>query len=126
MSPALLHAVTIGKKSNVLKELQPMTDRLDLARWDGRIERLELAVASMAAATAWAQLRVCYRYGASPVDDLQRYVAGSTWQRALSRLASQCGERALQQWSAYCTAYDADGIVPLVRESARRLNDEGS
>jgi uncharacterized protein (DUF2252 family) len=112
ISPALLHAVTIGRRSYVLKELQPTTDRLDLARWDGRIERLELAVASMAAATAWAQLRGCYRYGACTVDDLQGYVAAAKWQQTLSRLASQCSERTLQQWSAYCKAYDAGEIVP--------------
>jgi uncharacterized protein (DUF2252 family) len=112
ISPALLHAVTIGAQSYVLKELQPMADRLDLARWDGGIERLELAVASMAAATAWAQLRGCCRYGACAVDDLQRYVAGAKWEQALTRLSSQCSERALQQWSAYCKAYDAGRIVP--------------
>jgi uncharacterized protein (DUF2252 family) len=114
ISPALLHAVTIGEKSYVLKELQPTTDRLDLARWDGRIERLELAVASMASATAWAQLRGCCRYRACAVDELQRYVAGSKWQQALQGLASQCSERTLQQWSAYCRAYDAGRIMPLV------------
>ena len=112
ISPALLHAVTIGEKSYVLKELQPTTDRLDLARWDGRIERLELAVESMAAATAWAHLRGCYRFGACAIDDLQRYVASSKWQQALPALASQCSERTLQQWSAYCKAYDAGEIVP--------------
>jgi uncharacterized protein (DUF2252 family) len=112
ISPALLHAVTIGAQSYVLKELQPMADRLDLARWDGGIERLELAVASMAAATAWAQLRGCCRYGACAVDDLQRSVAGAKWEQALTRLSSQCSERALQQWSAYCKAYDAGRIVP--------------
>jgi uncharacterized protein (DUF2252 family) len=111
ISPALLHAVTIGEKSYVLKELQPMTDRLDLARWNGRIERLELAVASMAAATAWAHLRTCCRYGACTTEDLQRYVAGSKWQQAFPTLAVRCGERALRQWSAYCKAYDTGGII---------------
>lgn len=110
ISPALLHAVTIGQRSFVLKELQPMTDRLDLARWDGRIERLESAVASMAAATAWAHLRTCYRYGACTVEDLQRYVSTSTWQRALPGLAARCSAQSLEQWSAYGTAYDAGRI----------------
>ena len=126
ISPALLHAVTIGRQSYVLKELQPMTDRLDLARWDGGIERLELAVASMAAATAWAHLRGCCRYGACAVDDLQRYVGGAKWQQALSGMASHCSERTLQQWSAYCRAYDAGGMMPLLRRSARPPDDEGS
>ena len=126
ISPALLHAVTIGEQSYVLKELQPMTDRLDLARWDGRIERLELAVASMAAATAWAQLRGCCRHGACAVEDLQRYVAGAKWQQTLSKLASQCSERTLLQWSAYCKAYDAGGIMPLVGGSPRPPDEKGS
>jgi uncharacterized protein (DUF2252 family) len=112
ISPALLQAVTIGERSYVLKELQPMTDRLDLARWDGRIERLELMVASMGAVTAWAHLRTCCRYGACALEDLQRYVAGSRWQRALPALAVRCSERSLEQWSAYSTVYDAGGIIP--------------
>jgi len=107
ISPALLHAVKIGERSYALKELQPMTDRLDLARWDGRIERLEVTIASMAAATAWAHLRTCGRFGASAVEDLQRYVVTSRWQRALPALAVHCSERSLEQWSAYSQAYDA-------------------
>ena len=112
ISPALLHAVTIGARSFVLKELQPMTDRLDLARWDGRIERLESTVASMGAATAWAHLRTCYRYGACTLEDLQRYVAGSKWQRLVPALAARCSERSLEQWAAYGKVYDAGGIMP--------------
>lgn len=111
ISPALLHAVKIGERSYVLKELQPMTDRLDLARWDGRFERLQVTVASMAAATAWAHLRTCGRYGASTLEDLQRYVATSRWQRALPAVAVRCSERSLEQWSAYSQAYDAGGII---------------
>ena len=112
ISPALLHAVTIGQRSFVLKELQPMTDRLDLARWDGRIERLESVVASMAAVTAWAHLRTCYRYGACTQEDLQRYVAGARWQRAVPALAAKCSERSLDQWADYSQVYDAGGIMP--------------
>jgi uncharacterized protein (DUF2252 family) len=112
ISPALLHAVTIDTRPFVLKELQPMTDRLDLQRWDGRIERLESTIASMGAVTAWAHLRTCYRYGACAVEDLQRYVARAPWQRALPALAVRCSELSLEQWSAYSKAYDAGGVTP--------------
>ena len=111
ISPALLHAVAFDGKSYVLKELQPMTDRLDLARWDGRIRRMNVTVASMAAATAWAQLRACGRHGGCTVEDLQRFVAGSSWQRALSTLATQCAERSVRQWSAFRDAYDAGAVI---------------
>lgn len=110
ISPALLHAVTIGTRSYVLKELQPMTDRLDLAQWDGRIERLESAVSSMASATAWARLRTCGRHGAATMEELQRYFARGSWPRALPGLALQCSERALAQWEAYSKAFDAGAV----------------
>lgn len=111
ISPALLHAVTIGGRSFVLKELQPMTDRLDLARWDGRLERLESAIASMAAVTAWAHLRGCHRHGACGIEELQRYVARAGWQRAMPALAARCSERALDQWAAFAAVYD-QGALP--------------
>ena len=68
---------------------------------------------SMGAVTAWAHLRTCYRYGACTLEDLQRYVAGSKWQRALPAAGpSRCSERSLEQWSAYSKVYDAGGIIP--------------
>ncbi|BCS32090.1 hypothetical protein TBR22_A12990 [Luteitalea sp. TBR-22] len=111
ISPALLHTLTIGGRSFVLKELQPMTDRLDLERWDGRLARLESAVASMAAVTAWAHLRGCYRHGASRIEDLQRYVARPAWQRAMPGLAARCSALALGQWAAYSEAYDRGEVL---------------
>lgn len=110
ISPALFHAVTIGSASYQLKELQPMTDRLDLTRWDGRIDRLTVTIASMAATTAWAHLRTCGRHGACTIEALQRYVAGSVWPRAVAGLADECTDRTLRQWSAYCASYD-DGAI---------------
>lgn len=123
ISPALLHAVTIGARSYVLKELQPMTDRLDLAEWDGRIGRLEVTVRSMAAVTAWAHLRTCGRHGACAVEDLQHYVAGPAWRRALPALAVRCSERSLEQWSAYGKVYDAGGITSDLNRTVEDSND---
>ena len=57
------------------------------------------------------QLRSCSRYGACTVEELQRQVSGLKWQKGLLTLAAQCSERTLRQWSAYCKAYDAGGIV---------------
>jgi uncharacterized protein (DUF2252 family) len=106
IAPALLEAVSLEGKSFVLKELQPTADRLDLAQWNGRIGRLEKAVASMAQAVAWGQLRSCGRHGAASLDSLQRYVADSGWRRPLVSLAKESSERVLRQWKEYCKFYD--------------------
>ncbi len=106
ISPALLQAVTIGHRSYILKELQPTADRLDLARWNGRIRRLERAIASMAEVTAWSQLRSCGRHGAAAIEDLQHYVATAGWQRPLLALSTVCSRRVVARWQTYCKAYD--------------------
>jgi uncharacterized protein (DUF2252 family) len=123
IAPALLHAVSVGGRSFVLKELQPMIDRLDLSTWDGRIDRLESVVDSMSAVTAWAHLRTCYRHGACTPEELQRYVARAHWQRALPALALRCSERALDQWSAFSRAYDSGAITRTLPppEPSRRI-----
>ena len=107
ISPALLHAVTDGGRSYVLKELQPTADRLDLALWHGHIARLESVVKTMAEVTAWGQLRSCARHGAASVEDLQRFVAGTAWEKKLLAVANACCARTIAQWRAYCAAYDS-------------------
>jgi uncharacterized protein (DUF2252 family) len=106
ISPALLHAVINDGKSYVLKELQPIADRLDLALWHGHIERLERVIVSMAEITAWGELRGCGRHGAASVEELQRYVAGATWEKNLLALAADSCARTLAQWRTYCKACD--------------------
>jgi uncharacterized protein (DUF2252 family) len=106
ISPALLHTVTDGGKSYVLKELQPAADRLDLALWHGHIERLVSVVKTMAEITAWGQLRSCARHGAAGAEELQRYVSGAGWEKKLLAVANDSCARTLAQWRAYCAAYD--------------------
>ena len=115
ISPASLHAVTIGRQSYILKELQPTADRLNLMQWNGHLKRLELAIASMAEVTAWGQLRSCGRHGAVPVEALQRYVSASRWEQALLALATECCRRAIDQWISYCKSYDRGELAERPR-----------
>jgi uncharacterized protein (DUF2252 family) len=107
ISPALLYAVADGGRTYVLKELQPTADRLDLALWNGHIERLVSVVTTMAEIVAWGQLRGCFRYGAASVEALQGYVSDPGWQRQLMTAANDSCARTLAQWRAYCKAYDS-------------------
>ncbi|MBV8665372.1 MAG: DUF2252 family protein, partial [Burkholderiaceae bacterium] len=47
ISPAFLSAVSIGKRSYVLKELLPQQDRLSLDLWNGKLRRLESVMRTM-------------------------------------------------------------------------------
>ena len=112
ISPALLHAVDGGRKSYVLKELQPTADRLDLTLWRGRIERLEAVIHDMAEVTAWGHLRSCARHGAASVEDLQSFAAGTAWVKTLCALAAECCTLTIVQWRAYAKAYDSGRFDP--------------
>lgn len=114
ISPARFAAIVDGPRSYVLKELQPTADRLDLTTWHGHFGRLEAVIATMAEVTAWAQLRGCSRFGAAPVEALQRFIAGRGWEPLLVTAARRAADRTLAQWHAYCTAYDAGAFA--VRE----------
>lgn len=110
--PALLHAVIDGGRTYVLKEMQPSADRLDLALWQGHIERLEAVVKTMAEVAAWAQLRGCSRHGAASVADLQRFACGATWEKTLMAAAKDSCMRTHAQWRTYCKAYDGGQLEP--------------
>ncbi|SPE33612.1 conserved hypothetical protein [Burkholderiales bacterium] len=69
-SPAFLSAMTFGAVPFVVRELQPVEDRVTLPRLGRRIDRLDQTLQSMATLAAYAQLRSAGRMGAAGVDDL--------------------------------------------------------
>jgi len=68
ISPALLQSVELEGKSFVLRELQPVEDRLVLDHWKCKIGRLEGAIRTMAQVLAWAHLRGSGHQGAAIPD----------------------------------------------------------
>jgi len=69
-SPAYLSAMTLGNTAFVVRELQPVEDKMALAPLARRINRLDDALQDMARLAAYAQLRSAGRMGAAPVDAL--------------------------------------------------------
>ncbi len=84
-SPALLRAVTVGRQSYVLRELQPREDRL-LLRNLGR-RALDRSVRTMGGLVAWAQLRAAGRRGAASPELLIEYAHEAKWTRVLDYAA---------------------------------------
>ena len=107
--PALLSGVTVGSRPFVVRELQPVADRLDLAAWDRRVGRLRRAVATMGELTAWAQLRGASQGGADGVDALISFARSTPTRRRLLAFARDYAKRARADWEDFrrCLASEA-------------------
>jgi len=99
--PALLSGMPIASNPFVVRELQPMADRLDLAAWAGRVRRLCGAVAAMGELTAWAQLRGASQGGADGVDALISFARSKPTRRRLLAFARDYAKRAREDWQEY-------------------------
>ena len=107
IAPARMAVLADGKKSFLLKELQPIADRLNLHGWNGHIGRLKQVIHDMAEATAWGHLRGCGRFGAALVDELADFAENQKWRKPLLEIADDSRSRVLAQWAAYCKAFDS-------------------
>ena len=107
VSQALLHAVAFNQQPYVLRSLQPSEDRVALSDWDGKLPRLEAVVNNMAQLSAWAQLRSGGRQGSAIADELIAFGSRKDWQMPLVELAVQCEAQVIEDWKAYCAAYDS-------------------
>ncbi len=78
-SPALLGVVENDNHSYVLRELQPVQDKVCLTAWDGKIGRLEKLMRTMGEVTAWDQIRSGGRQGSAIADDLIEFAHLPEW-----------------------------------------------
>ena len=76
--PALLGVVIIDGESYVLRELQPLQDRVSLSAGAGKLGRLKKLMRTMGQVTAWDQLRSGGRQGSAIADDLIAFAKGQT------------------------------------------------
>ena len=108
ISPALLGSVGIGKRSYLIKELQPSADRVNLAALGGKSGALNEVVRTMAETTAWAHLRSCGRFATDSVDALAGFAKSAQWRSQITACAHAAKAVVLQQWQDYSADYDAD------------------
>jgi uncharacterized protein (DUF2252 family) len=71
--PAYLTAMSIGDRPFVVRELQPVEDRLALDHLIGHQKRLSDTLGSMAEVAAYAQLRGAGRMGSAGVDAINEF-----------------------------------------------------
>ncbi len=101
VSPALLAPASIGRTRFVIRELQPIQDRLALGAWNGRIGRLRKVVVTMGHLVAWAQLRAASREGSASADALIAFGRDRSWRRAAADYAKAYSLVADRDWRAF-------------------------
>lgn len=110
VSPALLSAVRMGGASFVLRELQPLQDRMRMESWRGNLSDLRDAMTTMGRVTAWAALRASGRQGSAVADDLIAFAAGRRWRRDVLAMALRVAQRTHAEWKDFCAAPPAAGV----------------
>ncbi|MEH2146396.1 DUF2252 domain-containing protein [Nostoc sp.] len=100
--PALLAMIVDGNKSYVLRELQPEEDRVSLQAWDGKLERLNKLMQTMAEVTAWDQLRSGGRQGSAIADDLIKFAHLSDWRNQILKYATSYSKQVELVTQEFC------------------------
>jgi uncharacterized protein (DUF2252 family) len=110
MPPALLHALSLEKKSFVLKELQPSQDRMVLQKLGEAGDRLDVVMETVGQLTAWAQLRSSNQQGSGSAAELSKFAKEQKWQRALLEYAQTYARQTEKDYQTFCDALDRGGL----------------
>ena len=115
-SPALLHALVLPEGSYVLRELQPIEDKIALIGLVGKPKKLENLVSTMGQLCAWGHLRSSGRQGSAIADELIAFGLNyEDWQQPLLDYARQYAQQVKTDYTTYCQAYDSGFFkVPVV------------
>ncbi|MBO0798320.1 MAG: DUF2252 domain-containing protein [Blastocatellia bacterium] len=117
--PALLSAVKFEGLAFVLRELQPLQDRVSLRRRDEQPGRMVKLVRTMGNITAWDQLRSGGRQGSAIADDLIAFAESSRWRRAALELARAYAAQSEAYYRQFAWVTDDKLIEPSNLKHAR-------
>ena len=101
MSPRFSTALEMDGEPYVLRALQPIEDRLDLASWNKDISRLQAVVVTMGRLVAWGHLRSSGRQGSAIADEFINYGRQKDWQNELLAYAEQYEAKVIADWEAF-------------------------
>jgi uncharacterized protein (DUF2252 family) len=101
---ALLHPVKLDGRPCILKRLQPSEDRVSIAAWGKKLDRLKEVVGTMGRILAWDQLRACGRSGAASADELIAFAQRDDWLSDMLEAANFMSLQTSQQWQEFVLA----------------------
>jgi len=111
-SPALLSAVPDAQRAYILREYQPIEDRVALDQWNGKFGRIEKLIGTLGEIVAWDQLRSSGRQGSAIADELIAFGSDTTWQQPLLDYAHRYSEQVKADYATFCTTYDKAEFAP--------------
>ncbi len=104
--PALLSTINFNKKSFVIRELQPTSDKINLSLLADKIKKLTQLLEPMAQTLAWGQLRSGGRQGSSVADTLIAFGKNKNdWENHVLDFAKNYSEKVKSDYKNYVVAY---------------------
>jgi uncharacterized protein (DUF2252 family) len=107
INPALLSTTSFQGLPYVMKEMQPVADKIDFLTVKDRYKDIACVVEDMAFLTASAQLRSAGRQGAAVPDLLIEFGKNPHWQAPVLEYATQYAAQVKKDYQEYFTAYKA-------------------
>jgi uncharacterized protein (DUF2252 family) len=105
--PALLSDIGYMGSYFVLKEMQPMEDKIDFMIIKDRYKDMETVVHEMAMLTASSQLRSSGRQGSDIADALIAFGQDQHWQQGILDYAKQYAGQVRKDYASFITEYKA-------------------
>ncbi len=99
--PALLAALEFQGQAYVLRELQPLEDRVNLSLWNGKLNRLEKVIETMGELVAWGQLRSSGRQGSAIADELIDFASTTAWRQPMLDYALAYSAQVEKDYAAF-------------------------
>ena len=109
---AFLQPVKLGALPCILKGLQPSEDRVSIAEWGKKLDRLKDVTATMGRILAWDHLRASGRSGSASADDLIAFAKGSDWTQEMLKATAQMTLATEGQWKIFTKALAAGQFEP--------------
>jgi uncharacterized protein (DUF2252 family) len=101
VQPAWMHTLEMDGAFFLLKELQPVEDKMDLSLCKGKTKRLSNIICTMAQLTASTQLRSSGRQGSSIADELIAFANdASKWEQKVLDYAKKYAVQVLKDYES--------------------------
>ena len=105
ISPALLSTIDFKGDSYVVKELQPIEDKIDFSIIKDSFEDIDVVIEDMALLTASAQLRSSGRQGSDIADKLIDFGKSTNWQKPMLDYAMAYSKQVKADYTSFQNDY---------------------